>query len=328
MLIEEINRKVMEKSVVIDNVLKEVRKVIVGQDYMITRMLIGLLSDGHILLEGVPGLAKTLAVSTLSSTIQATFKRIQFTPDLLPADLIGTLIYNQKTGEFTPKKGPIFANFVLADEINRAPSKVQSALLEAMQERQVTISDTTYKLPKPFLVMATQNPLEQEGTYPLPEAQVDRFMLKLIIDYPSRNEERMILDRMVKKEEIPINPVLTPQDILELRNLVKDIYMEEKLKDYIIDIIFATRTPEEYKNLKELKNWIDCGASPRATIYLAQAAKAHAFLQHRGYVTPDDIKAIGRDVLRHRIILTYEAEAEQIKQEDIVTKIFDEVEVP
>ena len=328
MLIEEINRKVMEKSVVIDNVLKEVRKVIVGQDYMITRMLIGLLSDGHILLEGVPGLAKTLAVSTLSSTIQATFKRIQFTPDLLPADLIGTLIYNQKTGEFTPKKGPIFANFVLADEINRAPSKVQSALLEAMQERQVTISDTTYKLPKPFLVMATQNPLEQEGTYPLPEAQVDRFMLKLIIDYPSRNEERMILDRMVKKEEIPINPVLTPQDILELRNLVKDIYMEEKRKEYIIDIMFATRTPEEYKNLKELKNWIDCGASPRATIYLAQAAKAHAFLQHRGYVTPDDIKAIGRDVLRHRIILTYEAEAEQIKQEDIVTKIFDEVEVP
>ena len=295
---------------------------------MITRMLIGLLADGHILLEGVPGLAKTLAVSTLSSTIQATFKRIQFTPDLLPADLIGTLIYNQKTAEFTPKKGPIFANFVLADEINRAPSKVQSALLEAMQERQVTISDTTYKLPKPFLVMATQNPLEQEGTYPLPEAQVDRFMLKLIVNYPSRNEERLILDRMVKKETIPVNPVITPQNILDLRNLVKEIYMEEKLKDYIIDIIFATRTPENYKNLTELKNWIDCGASPRATIYLAQAAKAHAFLQHRGYVTPDDIKAIGRDVLRHRIILTYEAEAEQIKQEDIVTKIFDEVEVP
>ncbi len=328
MLIEEINRKVMEKSEVIDKVLSEVNKVIVGQEYMITRMLIGLLADGHILLEGVPGLAKTLAVSTLSSTIQATFKRIQFTPDLLPADLIGTLIYNQKTAEFTPKKGPIFANFVLADEINRAPSKVQSALLEAMQERQVTISDTTYKLPKPFLVMATQNPLEQEGTYPLPEAQVDRFMLKLVVNYPSKNEERMILDRMVKKEEIPVNPVITPQDIIELRDLVKNIYMEEKLKDYIIDIIFATRTPENYKNLTELKNWIDCGASPRATIYLAQAAKAHAFLQHRGYVTPDDIKAIGRDVLRHRIILTYEAEAEQIKQEDIVTKIFDEVEVP
>lgn len=328
MLIEEINRKVMEKSEIIDTILKEVNKVIVGQEYMITRMLIGLLADGHILLEGVPGLAKTLAVSTLSSTIQATFKRIQFTPDLLPADLIGTLIYNQKTAEFTPKKGPIFANFVLADEINRAPSKVQSALLEAMQERQVTISDTTYKLPKPFLVMATQNPLEQEGTYPLPEAQVDRFMLKLIVNYPSRNEERLILDRMVKKETIPVNPVITPQNILDLRNLVKEIYMEEKLKDYIIDIIFATRTPENYKNLTELKNWIDCGASPRATIYLAQAAKAHAFLQHRGYVTPDDIKAIGRDVLRHRIILTYEAEAEQIKQEDIVTKIFDEVEVP
>jgi len=328
MLIEEINRKVMEKSEVIDKVLSEVNKVIVGQEYMGTRMLIGLLADGHILLEGVSGLAKTLAVSTLSSTIQATFKRIQFTPDLMPADLIGTLIYNQKTAEFTPKKGPIFANFVLADEINRAPSKVQSALLEAMQERQVTISDTTYKLPKPFLVMATQNPLEQEGTYPLPEAQVDRFMLKLVVNYPSKNEERMILDRMVKKEEIPVNPVITPQDILELRDLVKNIYMEEKLKDYIIDIIFATRTPENYKNLTELKNWIDCGASPRATIYLAQAAKAHAFLQHRGYVTPDDIKAIGRDVLRHRIILTYEGEAEQIKQEDIVTKIFDEVEVP
>ncbi len=328
MTIEEINQKVMEKSVVIDNILKEVRKVIVGQEYMITRMLIGLLADGHILLEGVPGLAKTLAVSTLSSTIRATFKRIQFTPDLLPADLIGTLIYNQKTAEFTPKKGPIFANFVLADEINRAPSKVQSALLEAMQERQVTISDTTYKLPKPFLVMATQNPLEQEGTYPLPEAQVDRFMLKLIVDYPSRNEERMILDRMVKKEEIPVNPIITPQDIMQLRDLVKEIYMEEKLKDYIIDIIFATREPENYKNLSELKNWIDCGASPRATIYLAQAAKAHAFLNHRGYVIPDDIKAIGRDVLRHRIILTYEAEAEQIKQEDIVAKIFDEVEVP
>lgn len=328
MQIEEINRKVVEKSELIDKILAEVNKVIVGQDYMITRLLIGLLADGHILLEGVPGLAKTLAVNTVSSTVNASFKRIQFTPDLLPADLIGTLIYNQKTGEFVPKKGPVFANFVLADEINRAPSKVQSALLESMQERQVTISNTTYPLPKPFLVMATQNPLEQEGTYPLPEAQVDRFMLKLIVSYPSRNEEKLILDRMVKKEKIVVNPVITPNDIIEMRELVKNIYMEEKLKDYIIDIVFATREPENYPALKDLQNLIDCGASPRATIYLAQAAKAHAFLQHRGYVTPDDIKAIGKDVLRHRLILTYEAEAEQISQEDLVTKIFDEIEVP
>jgi len=328
MTIEEINQKVVEKSQLIDKIQAEVRKVVVGQDYMIKRMLVGLLSDGHILLEGVPGLAKTLAVNTVANTIQSTFKRLQFTPDLLPADLTGTLIYNQKTQEFVPKKGPLFANFVLADEINRAPAKVQSALLEAMQERQVTLGETTHKLPTPFLVMATQNPLEQEGTYPLPEAQVDRFMLKLLIDYPTREEERLILNRMVKKEKIEVNAVVTPQDIIEMRDLVKEIYMEDKIKEYILDLVFATRNPGEFKNLKDLENLIECGASPRATIYLAQAAKAHAFLEHRGYVTPDDIKAIGKDILRHRLILTYEAEAEQITQEDLVNKLFDEIEVP
>ena len=328
MTIEEINQKVMEKSEIIDKINAEISKVIVGQKYMIKRILIGLIADGHILLEGVPGLAKTLAVSTVSKTIKASFKRLQFTPDLLPADLIGTLIYNQKTTEFVPKKGPIFANFILADEINRAPAKVQSALLESMQERQVTISDTTYPLPKPFLVMATQNPIEQEGTYPLPEAQVDRFMLKLLIDYPSREEEMQIMERMVPNDEITVKAVMNPKDILEIRKTVKDIHMESKIKDYILDLVFATRKPEKFKNLKELSDLIDYGASPRASIYLAQAAKAHAFLEHRGYVTPDDIKAIGKDILRHRIILTYEAEAEQITQEDIVNRLFDEIEVP
>ncbi|MCD4795560.1 MAG: MoxR family ATPase [Candidatus Cloacimonetes bacterium] len=328
MNIEEINKKVIEKSQIIDTLNEEIGKVIVGQHYMIKRMLVGLLADGHILLEGVPGLAKTLAVQTMANTIDASFKRIQFTPDLLPADLVGTLIFNQKTSEFQPKKGPLFANFILADEINRAPAKVQSALLESMQERQVTISDTTYPLPKPFLVMATQNPIEQEGTYPLPEAQVDRFMLKLLIEYPSRNEEQMIMDRMVRNDEIKIKPVLKPKNILEMRKIIKDIYMETKIQDYILDLVFATREPVEFNNLKELTSLIDCGASPRASIYLAQAAKAHAFLEHRGYVTPDDVKAIGKDVLRHRIILTYEAEAEQITQEDIVNKLFDEIEVP
>ncbi|MCD6182139.1 MAG: MoxR family ATPase [Candidatus Cloacimonetes bacterium] len=328
MTIEEINRRVMEKSQLIDRIEEEVSRVVVGQSYMIKRMLIGLLADGHILLEGVPGLAKTLAVNTLANTIKADFKRVQFTPDLLPADLVGTLIFNQKTGEFVPKKGPLFAHFVLADEINRAPAKVQSALLEAMQERQITISETTYPLPKPFLVMATQNPLEQEGTYPLPEAQVDRFMLKLLINYPTRQEEKLILTRMVRDEKIEVSPVLTPTDILELRELVKDIYMEDKINEYILDLVFATRNPENYSKLADLKNLIECGASPRATIYLARAAKAHAFLDHRGYVTPDDIKAIGRDVLRHRLILSYEAEAEQITQEDIVSRLFDEIEVP
>jgi MoxR-like ATPase len=328
MKIEEINQKVMEKSELIDKITKETEKVIVGQKYMIKRLLVGLLADGHILLEGVPGLAKTLAVNTLANTIKSTFKRIQFTPDLLPADLMGTLIYNQKTSEFVAKKGPVFANFVLADEINRAPAKVQSALLESMQERQVTIGDTTYPLPKPFLVMATQNPLEQEGTYPLPEAQVDRFMLKLIINYPKREEEKLILEKMVRKDEIKVKSVVKPKDIMDMRELIKDIYMEDKIKEYILDLVFATREPDKYKNLNDLSDLIDCGASPRATIYLAQAAKAHAFLEHRGYVTPDDIKAIGKDILRHRIILTYEAEAEQITQEDIVTRLFDEIEVP
>ena len=328
MTIEEINQKVMEKSEIIDKINVEISKVIVGQKYMIKRIMIGLLADGHVLLEGVPGLAKTLAVSTVSKTIKASFKRLQFTPDLLPADLIGTLIYNQKTTEFVPKKGPIFANFILADEINRAPAKVQSALLESMQERQVTISDTTYPLPKPFLVMATQNPIEQEGTYPLPEAQVDRFMLKLLIDYPSREEEMQIMERMVPNDEITVKAVMNPKDILEIRETVKDIYMESKIKDYILDLVFATREPEKFKNLEELSDLIEYGASPRASIYLAQAAKAHAFLEHRGYVTPDDIKAIGKDILRHRIILTYEAEAEQITQEDIVNRLFDEIEVP
>ncbi len=318
----------MEKSEIVDKIIKEVNNTIVGQQYMIRRILIGLLADGHILLEGVPGLAKTLAVHTIANTISSTFQRLQFTPDLLPADLTGTLIYNQKNSEFVPKKGPIFANFILADEINRAPAKVQSALLEAMQERQVTIGDETYPLEKPFLVMATQNPLEQEGTYPLPEAQVDRFMLKLIIDYPSREEEKLILEKMVRKDDIPVNTVVEPKDILEIRELIKDIYMEDKIKDYILDLVFATRNPQNFRNLEYLDNLIDCGASPRATIYLAQAAKAHAFMEHRGYVTPDDIKAIGKDILRHRIILTYEAEAEQISQEDIVNKLFDEIEVP
>ena len=318
----------MEKSQIIDKIKEEAGKVIVGQEYMIKRMLVGLLADGHILLEGVPGLAKTLAVSTMASTINATFKRIQFTPDLLPADLVGTLVYNQKTTEFVPKKGPLFANFILADEINRAPAKVQSALLESMQERQVTIGDTTYPLPKPFLVMATQNPIEQEGTYPLPEAQVDRFMLKLLINYPSRDEEYNIMERMVGKVEISVKAVVKPKDIIEMRKLINDIYMENKIKHYILDLVFATREPDKFKNLHELSNLIECGASPRASIYLAQAAKAHAFLEHRGYVTPDDIKAIGKDILRHRVILTYEAEAEQITQEDIVSKLFDEIEVP
>ncbi len=328
MTIEQINQKVIEKSPVVDQITAEVGKVIVGQHYMVSRILVGLLANGHILLEGVPGLAKTLTVSTVASTINASFHRLQFTPDLLPADLIGTLIYNQKTAEFVPKKGPVFANFILADEINRAPAKVQSALLESMQERQVSIGDTTYPLPQPFLVMATQNPLEQEGTFPLPEAQVDRFMLKLKVDYPSREEEKLILNRMVNDEKISVSRLVTPQDILELRQLIKDIYIEDKIKEYILDLVFATREPEKFNNIKDMKFLIECGASPRATIYLAQAAKAHAFLEHRGYVIPDDIKAIGKDILRHRVILTYEAEAEQISQEDIVNRLFDEIEVP
>lgn len=327
-IMDEIHRKVIDQSQALDNVVSELSKCIVGQEYMIERMLIALLCNGHILLEGVPGLAKTLAVSSLSETLDASFKRLQFTPDLLPADLIGTLIYNQKSSEFEPRLGPIFANLILADEVNRAPAKVQSALLEAMQEKQVTIGNNTYQLPKPFIVMATQNPIEQEGTYALPEAQVDRFMLKLLITYPKRDEERAILDRMVNDEPIKLSKILTPEQISEMRATVKDIFMEDKIKDYILDIVFATREPGKFKNLHLIKPLIECGASPRATLYLARAAKAHAFLQHRAYVIPDDIKAIGKDVLRHRIILTYEAEAEQKTTDDIINIIFDEIEVP
>jgi len=326
--IQEITRAVEQESVVVRQVMANMEKVIVGQRYLIERMIIGLLCDGHLLLEGLPGLAKTTAVKALATTVQTTFQRIQFTPDLLPADILGTQFYRPDTATFEIKKGPIFHNIILADEINRAPAKVQSALLESMQERQVTISDTTYPLPKPFLVMATQNPIEQEGTYPLPEAQVDRFMLKLLIDYPSREEEMQVMERMVPNDDIPVKAVMNPKDILEIRKTVKDIHVETKIKDYILDLVFATREPEKFKNLKELSDLIDYGASPRASIYLAQAAKAHAFLEHRGYVTPDDIKAIGKDILRHRIILTYEAEAEQITQEDIVNRLFDEIEVP
>ena len=322
-----INEKIKNESVFIHDLINEIRKVIVGQDYMIERLLIGLLANGHILVEGVPGLAKTLSISTLSKAIQTKFQRIQFTPDLLPADLIGTTIYHKEKGTFEPKKGPIFANLILADEINRAPAKVQSALLEAMQERQVTLSDKTYPLPEPFLVMATQNPIEQEGTYPLPEAQIDRFMLKLKITYPEKTEERQILDRMTVGATFDVKPVVKPKKILEARKLLHEIYVDEKIKDYVVDLVFATRTPKEY-NLKDLENLIAYGASPRATIYLILAAKAHAFLKNRGYVIPDDVKAIALDVLRHRIIVTYEAEAEEIQSEEIVQRILDEIEVP
>jgi MoxR-like ATPase len=326
--IEDIHRKVVDQSQVIDTVIAELGKAIVGQEYMIERLLIALLSNGHVLLEGVPGLAKTLAVSSLAQTLDMSFKRLQFTPDLLPADLLGTQIYNQRTSDFEPRLGPVFANLILADEVNRAPAKVQSALLESMQEKQVTIGNETYKLPQPFIVMATQNPIEQEGTYPLPEAQVDRFMLKLVVTYPKRSEEKEILNLMVNDEPIVLNKVLTPANITAMRETVKEIYMEDKIKEYILDLVFATREPEKYKNLKDMKHFIECGASPRATLYLARAAKAHAFLEHRGFVTPDDVKAIGRDVLRHRVILTYEAEAEEQTTEDIVSRLFDEIEVP
>ena len=325
--IREINEKVKKESMFVVQLTSEIGRVIVGQNTIVERLLIGLLADGHILLEGVPGLAKTLAVKTLSNAIQTKFQRLQFTPDLLPADLIGTLVYNPQTAGFTVKKGPIFANLILADEINRAPAKVQSALLESMQERQVTIGDTTYPLPDPFLVLATQNPIEQEGTYPLPEAQVDRFMLKLKISYPSKQEEKQILERMTSGETIDIKPVITADEILKARKIVKEIYVDEKVKNYIVDIVFATRDPESY-NLKDLKPLISYGASPRATIYLTMASKAYAFLQGRGYVTPEDVKLIGMDVLRHRIILSYEAEAEEMTSEDILKQIFDGVEVP
>ena len=320
--IQVINEKIQKESGFIEKINKEIHKVIVGQTYMVERLLIGLLCDGHILLEGVPGLAKTMTVNILSSVIQTNFQRIQFTPDLLPADLLGTLIYNQKTGEFTVRKGPLFSNLILADEINRSPAKVQSALLEAMQERQVTIGDNTYPLDQPFLVMATQNPIEQEGTYPLPEAQVDRFMLKLNITYPNKEEELEIMQRMTTGEELKVNAVISPKDILKARQVVHEVYMDEKIDRYIIDIVFATRNPEEY-GLEDIKQLIAFGASPRASINLKLAAKAHAFLRRRGYVTPEDIKAIGMDVLRHRIIVTYEAEAEEALREGVNLEILD-----
>ncbi len=325
--IKAINERIEKESGFIDSILAEISKVIVGQNYMVERLMIGLLSNGHILLEGVPGLAKTLTVKTLSQTIKTNFQRIQFTPDLLPADLIGTLIYNQKDGSFMTKKGPIFSNLILADEINRSPAKVQSALLEAMQERQVTIGENTFKLEDPFLVLATQNPIEQEGTYPLPEAQVDRFMLKLSVGYPSKDEELEIIRRQTGKQITEAEAVVTPEQIIHAREVVKDVYMDEKIERYIIDIVFATRQPEEY-GLKELNGLINYGASPRASIYLAQAAKAHAFLRRRGYVTPEDVRAIGMDVLRHRVILSYEAEAEEMTPDDVVRKVLNRVEVP
>jgi MoxR-like ATPase len=325
--IRAINEKVKEESLFVRELLAEINKIIVGQDRLIERLIIGLLANGHILIEGVPGLAKTLSVRTLSQAIQAQFQRIQFTPDLLPADLIGTLVYNPQSGDFTPKKGPIFANLILADEINRAPAKVQSALLEAMQERQVTIGEYTYPLDGPFLVLATQNPIEQEGTYPLPEAQVDRFMLKVVITYPDRREEREIMERMTRDSLPPVHPVISPEAIVCARGVVSQIYVDEKIKDYVLDIVFATRQPEEF-DLADLKPLIAYGASPRATIYLITTAKAHAFLHGRGYVTPEDIKQVAMDVLRHRIIVTYEAEAEELTSEDVVRKILDQVEVP
>jgi MoxR-like ATPase len=325
--VKQIGNLVQEKSEFVRALFGEIDKVIVGQRYMLERMLIGLLANGHILLEGVPGLAKTMAVTTLSRAINADFRRIQFTPDLLPADLIGTQIYRQSDGQFITRKGPIFANIILADEINRAPSKVQSALLEAMQERQVSIGDKTFPVPSPFIVLATQNPIEQEGTYPLPEAQLDRFMLKLKIGYPNKEQERQILDRMaVTDKQFDIKPVIKPEDIAEVRNIVDEIYIDEKIKDYIVDVVCATREPGKYG--MEMGNFISYGASPRATIYLAIAAKAHAFIQQRGYVTPQDVKSIGPDVLRHRVIVSYEAEAEDKTSEDIIKTVFDNIEVP
>lgn len=327
--ITAINEKVKQESVFVNSIREEIEKTIVGQKYLIDRLLIGILANGHVLLEGVPGLAKTMSVKTLSETIQTKFQRLQFTPDLLPADVIGTLVFDPKNGGFVTKKGPIFANIILADEINRAPAKVQSALLEAMQEKQVTIGDETFPLDEPFLVLATQNPIEQEGTYPLPEAQVDRFMLKVHVGYPTREDEREIMDRMaVTNLRSEVRPVISPEDIVSARSVIDEIYLDEKIKNYVIDLVFATREPESYKNISDLNRLIEYGASPRATIFLTVAAKAYAFLQGRGYVTPQDVKSIGMDVLRHRIIITYEAEAEEMTAEGIISKIFDEVEVP
>ena len=325
--IKELNERIQKESAFVDIISMEMNKVIVGQKHLVENLLIGLLADGHILLEGMPGLAKTLAINTLANIVDAKFSRIQFTPDLLPADVIGTMIYSQKSEQFQVKQGPIFANFVLADEINRSPAKVQSALLEAMQERQVTIGDNTYKLPKPFLVMATQNPVEQEGTYPLPEAQVDRFMLKVVVTYPKKAEEKLII-RMHNASQFPqASAVLKPEDIVRAREVVKDVYMDEKIEKYIVDIVYATRTPEEY-GLGKLKDLISYGASPRASISLAMASKAYAFIKRRGYVIPEDVRAVCYEVLRHRIGLTYEAEAENITTENIITDIINTVEVP
>ncbi len=325
--VKAINEMVRAESAFVDELLAEVGKVIVGQSYMVERILIGLLTNGHVLVEGVPGLAKTLTVSTVARAIDAKFQRIQFTPDLLPADLIGTEIYRPQTGEFTHKQGPVFANLVLADEINRAPAKVQSALLEAMQERQVTIGEKTYPLPDMFLVMATQNPIEQEGTYPLPEAQLDRFMLMLKVGYPTKEEEREIMDRMTSPSHVESSAVVRPEQILSARKAIAEVYIDPKLRDYIVDLVYATRAPKDY-GMAELADFLDYGASPRASIFLNLAARAHAFLKHRGYVTPEDIKAIGPDVLRHRLILTYEAEAEEVTTEDVIQRLFENVEVP
>lgn len=325
--IRELNERIERQSSFVDSLMMGMNQTIVGQKHLIESLLIGLLSDGHILLEGVPGLAKTLAIKTLSDLIDADFSRIQFTPDLLPADVIGTMIYSQKKEEFSIKKGPVFANFVLADEINRAPAKVQSALLEAMQERQVTIGEETFKLPSPFLVMATQNPIEQEGTYPLPEAQIDRFMLKVVINYPKKEEEKQIVRQNIGAAAAPIKPILKIDDILKAREVVREVYMDEKIERYIIDVIFATRFPEEYA-LKDMKNFIAFGASPRASINLALASRAYAFIKRRGYVIPEDVRAVAHDVLRHRIGLSYEAEANSLTSEEIINNILNVVEVP
>ena len=325
--IRELNERIERHSAFVTNIISGMEQAIVGQKHLVESLLLGLLSDGHVLLEGVPGLAKTKAIKTLASLIDAQFSRIQFTPDLLPADVIGTMIFSQKDGEFKAKKGPIFANFILADEINRAPAKVQSALLEAMQERQVTISTNTYELPKPFLVLATQNPIEQEGTYPLPEAQVDRFMLKVVIDYPKLEEEKRIIRQNIAPEKQEIRPLMGTKEIEDARKVVKEVYLDEKIEQYIADIVFATRYPEKY-NLKELKGLIGFGGSPRASINLALASRSYAFIKHRGYVIPEDVRAVAQDVLRHRIGLTYEAEASNVTSEEIISKILNRVEVP
>ncbi len=325
--IKELNERIQKESAFVDMITMEMNKVIVGQKHLVENLMIGLLANGHILLEGVPGLAKTLAINTLASIVDAKFSRIQFTPDLLPADLIGTLIYSQKSEQFQIKKGPVFANFVLADEINRSPAKVQSALLEAMQERQVTIGDTSFPLPEPFLVMATQNPIEQEGTYPLPEAQIDRFMLKVVVSYPKKEEEKLII-RMNNSGVFPTaSRVLSPEDVIRAREVVREVYMDEKIEKYIVDIVYATRTPEDY-NLAKLKDLISYGSSPRASISLAMASKAYAFIKRRGYVIPEDVRTVCYEVLRHRIGLTYEAEAENVTSEQIITEILNAVEVP